>query len=182
MADLNFAELRILRRDRDVAHARDLDALAHCVASHGGDDRLRQVPESLHEVHGPGRVDAVVRSWRGLQVAPGAEGAARAAQDHGADSVVALDRIDRAAKAALERPVDGVEDERSVERDPGDAVLDLVEHIVLRRRWHLEALGCVAAVGVAIRLGDGHGLGVDGLVHRGTSRHTAAVGCGVAAS
>jgi hypothetical protein len=77
---------------------------------------------------------------------------------HRSHRVVLGRPLERPGEVERERPVDGVQHERPVEDDPGEAVVRLIEHVVLGRGRDLVAFGRVALARVALGLGDGYRL------------------------
>ena len=124
--DLRDADLRVARRDDQVAGERDLEAAGDREALDRRDDRLLRRPLRDAREAAALRVGPLAGHER-LQVHPGAERAAGAREDRHAQVVVAVEAVQRGGHALGHRRVDGVAGLGAVERDLEDAVARLGE-------------------------------------------------------
>ena len=140
---LGGAELRVVRRDHEVAREREAEASGQRVPAHPRDRRLAQRPE-LAEQRGQ-QAASVVRS-RGTrvlgdaaEVRTGAERpVAGPGEDHHPHRIVGLrggDRIPQALHHAVGHRVAAF---GSVDRDACDAGVDRVQHFSF---WHARIVG-----------------------------------------
>ena len=139
--DLGGAELRIVRRDDDVAREREAEPAGEGEAAYPGDDRLAEVPHLSEQVRQ--QAPAVVRGRRAgvvgdaAEIGPCAERLVARTGEHDHPDRVVRFRAGHGVPQALHDAVrHGVAAFGPVDGDAGDAAVDRVEHLGVRRRRH----------------------------------------------
>ena len=133
--DFRLAELRIVRRDDEIALHRKLAAAAKREARDRGDDRLARMRGAIpsgDEVSEENIDERLVRHL--LDVGAGRERLVGAGDDHAADVGVRLERIDRATQFADERAVERIERLRAVEPDEPDPAARFDQDVFVAHR------------------------------------------------
>ena len=122
--DLGLAELRVVGGDDDVAHHRELAAAAEREARDRRDHRLAHPRDAIPVRREVALEDVDVGLVRHLlDVGAGRERLLGAGDDHAADLLVGLERVDRGGQFGVELGVERVERLRPVEADDADPAL-----------------------------------------------------------